>query len=115
MGAVPVKVISLASIGQLHRMIQCVVLGGALSVICVMGTSYLKGNYRMRMNNVRYNLIRDLMEYSLTMPYENTLNPEHLTKIELANISIINPMQGAGGIILTMLSLFGIYLHLSVF
>lgn len=59
------------------------------------------------MNKVRYNLIRDLMKYSLRMPYENTLNPEQLTKIELANTSIINPMQGAGGIILIMLSLFG--------
>lgn len=104
---VPAKIISLASVGQLHSMIQCVILGGLLSVICAMGTSYLKGNYRMRMNNVRYNLIRDLMKYSLRMPYENTLNPKQLTKIELANISIINPMQGAGGIILIMLSLFG--------
>ena len=47
------------------------------------------------------------MNYSLTMPYENTLDPDQLTKMELADRSISNPMQGAGGIILTMLSLFG--------
>lgn len=104
---VPSRVISLSSTGQIHSMMQYIILGGVLSVICAMGTSFLKGNYRMRMNKVRYNLIRDLMKYSLRMPYENTLNPEQLTKIELANTSIINPMQGAGGIILIMLSLFG--------
>lgn len=104
---VPAKIISLAAKNQLSLMIQLVVIGGGLAIICVMGTSYLKGNYRMRMNNVRYNLIRDLMEYSLTMPYEYTLNPEQLTRIELADKSIRSPMQGAGGIILTMLGLFG--------
>lgn len=104
---VPAKIISLAAKNELSLMIQLVVIGGGLAILCVMGTSYLKGNYRMRMNNVRYNLIRDLMEYSLTMPYEYTLNPEQLTKIELADKSILNPMQGAGGIILTMLGLFG--------
>ncbi len=104
---VPAKIISLASIGDSTMMIQYIIIGGLLSIICAMGTSYLRGNYRMRMNNVRYNLIRDLMEYSLTMPYENTLNPEQLTKIELADISVRSPMQGAGGIILIMLSLFG--------
>ncbi len=104
---VPAKIISLAAKNEVSLMIQVVVIGGGLAIICVMGTSYLKGNYRMRMNNVRYNLIRDLMEYSLTMPYEYTLNPDQLTKIELADKSIRSPMQGAGGIILTMLGLFG--------
>jgi len=59
------------------------------------------------MNKVRYHLIRDLMKYSLKMPYENTLHPEHLTKIELAHISVRSPMAGAGAIILNMLNLFG--------
>lgn len=104
---VPAKVISLISIGDSSNMIGWIIVGGILAVICAMGTSFLKGNYRMRMNNVRYNLIRDLMKYSLTMPYENTLNPEQLTKIELGDISVRSPMQGAGGIILIMLSLFG--------
>ncbi|MDR7856809.1 ABC transporter ATP-binding protein [Tissierella sp.] len=104
---VPAKVISLISMGDSSRMIGWVIVGGILAVICSMGTSYLRGNYRMRMNNVRYNLIRDLMKYSLTMPYENTLNPDQLTKIELGDISVRSPMQGAGGIILIMLSLFG--------
>lgn len=104
---VPAKIISLAGKNELSLMIQFLLIGGGLAIICVMGTSYLKGNYRMRMNNVRYNLIRDLMEYSLTMPYEYTLNPDQLTRIELADKSIRSPMQGAGGIILTMLGLFG--------
>lgn len=104
---VPVKVISLSGEGASSLMMQYVVLGGLLSVICAMGTSFLRGNYRMRMNNVRYHLIQDLMKYSLTMPYKNTLNPDQLTKIELADISVRSPVQGAGGIILNMLSLFG--------
>lgn len=104
---VPAKIITLVDKNDLSMMTQLVVIGGVIAIICVMGTSYLKGNYRMRMNNVRYNLIRDLMEYSLTMPYENTLNPEKLTKIELADKSILYPVQGAGAIILTMLGLFG--------
>lgn len=104
---VPTIVISLVDTAEFSKMMQFIILGGGLSIICTMGTSYLRGNYRMRMNKVRYNLIRDLMNYSLTMPYENTLDPEQLTKIELADKSISNPMQGAGGIILIMLSLFG--------
>ena len=104
---VPAKVISLTTEGNSSLMMQYVILGGLLSILCAMGTSFLRGNYRMRMNNVRYHLIRDLIEYSLTMPYENTLDPKQLTKIELADISVRGPMQGAGGIILMMLSLFG--------
>ncbi|NLY46592.1 MAG: ABC transporter ATP-binding protein [Tissierella sp.] len=104
---VPAKVISLTVEGDSSLMIQYVILGGLLSILCAMGTSFLRGNYRMRMNNVRYHLIRDLIEYSLTMPYENTLDPKQLTKIALADISVKGPMQGAGGIILMILSLFG--------
>lgn len=104
---VPTIVISLVDTAEFSKMMQFIIFGGGLSIICTMGTSYLRGNYRMRMNKVRYNLIRDLMNYSLTMPYGNTLDPEQLTKIELADKSISNPMQGAGGIILIMLSLFG--------
>lgn len=104
---VPAKLISLVASADYTAMIKFVTFGGILSVVCVMGTSYLRGSYRMRMNKVRYNFIRDLMNYSLTMPYENTLDPEQLTKMELADRSISNPIEGAGGIILTMLSLFG--------
>lgn len=104
---VPTKVISLTSTGDSSMMIPYIIVGGVLSVICTMGTSFLRGNYRMRMNNVRYHLIRDLMKYSLTMPYENTLNPDQLTRVELADISVRSPVQGAGGIVLSMLSLFG--------
>lgn len=104
---IPAKIISLSSTGDVSLMLRYVILGGVLSVLCTMGTSFLRGNYRMRMNNVRYHLIRDLMKHSLTMPYENTLNPEQLTKIELADISVRSPVQGAGGMILSMLNLFG--------
>ena len=80
---------------------------GAAAVISAFLLSFLKGNYRMRMNNVRYHLIRDLMRYSLEMPYENTLNPRKLDRIHLANDSVLDPQSGAGGIILTMLQISG--------
>lgn len=84
-------------------------IGSAAACAAVSGfiTEWLKGNYRMRMNTVRYHLIRDLTEASLRMPYQNTLYPETLDRIEFSRNSISSPHQGAGGIMLTLLPLFG--------
>ena len=59
-------------------------LGGAavLAIACTSALAYLRGNYRMRMNNIRYRLIRELIRYGMTMPYENTLNREKLDEIQ---------------------------------
>jgi len=78
-----------------------------VSMTCAWSLAFLRGNYRMRMNNVRYRLIRDLMRYSLTMPYENTLNKEKLDAIQKAREAVKNPWNGAGGLILTLLQVFG--------
>ncbi len=88
-------------------LIALVAGAGLLAMVCGFLISYWTGNYRMRMNGVRYHLIRDLMRHSLTMPYQNTLNPQVLADINFANDTVANPVRGAGGIILTLLRLFG--------
>ncbi|NLY20014.1 MAG: ABC transporter ATP-binding protein [Tissierellia bacterium] len=104
---VPAKIISLLDSGNIRVMVYYVLTGGILAIISVMGMEFLRGNFRMRMNKVRYFLIRDLIDYSLDMPYENTLHPDEITKIELADQAVAFPTRGAGGIILISLSLFG--------
>lgn len=103
----PARILDLAPSGQTEALILLVLVSGLFAVLASFLLAYLKGNYRMRMNNVRYHLIRDLMRYSLEMPYEDTLDPKKLDAIHLANDSVLNPQSGAGGIILTLLSLAG--------
>lgn len=91
-------------VSQLALLIGAAAVGAALFGFVA---EWLKGNYRMRMNNVRYHLIRDLTEASLRMPYQNTLYPETLDRIEFARNTVSSPHQGAGGIMLTLLPLFG--------
>lgn len=104
---VPAKIISLSSEKDFSKILMLLVIAGLVAVIASFTLSFLKGNYRMRMNNVRYRLIRDLMKFSLDMPYENTLNPKTLDELKLANESVLNPQAGAGGIILTLLQITG--------
>lgn len=82
-------------------------VAAVLAVTCTSMLSYLRGNYRMRMNNIRYRLIRELIRYSLTMPYENTLNRKKLDEIQRAYEAVYSPWEGAGGIMLTLLQVFG--------
>ncbi len=103
----PARILALAPSGQTQALLRLVLAAGLAAVLSSFLLSYLKGNYRMRMNNVRYHLIRDLMRYSLEMPYEDTLDPQKLDNIHLANDSVLNPLSGAGGIVLTLLALFG--------
>lgn len=104
---VPAQIISLSAQNDFSKILMLLVIAGVLAVFASFTLSFLKGNYRMRMNNVRYHLIRDLMKYSLDMPYENTLDPKTLDEIKLANNAVLNPQAGAGGIILTLLQILG--------
>lgn len=104
---VPAKIITFSTENNFSNILLLLVVTGLLAIIASFALSFLKGNYRMRMNNVRYHLIRDLMKFSLDMPYENTLNTKTLDEIKLANESVLNPQAGAGGIILTMLQIMG--------
>lgn len=82
-------------------------VAAVLAVACTSALAYLRGNYRMRMNNIRYRLIRELIRYGLSMPYENTLNRDKLDEIQRAYEAVYAPWQGAGGIMLTLLQVFG--------
>lgn len=104
---VPAKIISLSVDKDFSQILVLLVIAGLLAITASFTLSFLKGNYRMRMNNVRYHLIRDLMNFSLNMPFENTLNPKTLDELKLANDSVLNPRAGAGGIILTLLQITG--------
>ncbi len=103
----PALILRWAPAGRTASLLLLVLAAGLAAVLASFLLSFLKGNYRMRMNNVRYHLIRDLMRYSLEMPYEDTLDPQKLDDIHLANDSVLNPQSGAGGIILTLLTLTG--------
>ena len=103
---VPSLILRYAGVWDKGLLMRMIILAGLLAMACGFTVTYFKGNYRMRMNKVRYHLIQDLMAFSLKMPYENTLNPKVLDDIKFANETVLNPQRGAGGIILMMLSLF---------
>lgn len=104
---VPVLILRYYQSWQHNQLILLVASAAAAAALFGFVAEWLKGNYRMRMNNVRYNLIRDLTEASLRMPYQNTLYPEMLDRIEFSRNSVSSPFQGAGGIMLILLPLFG--------
>ena len=104
---VPAWILRYGAIWDRSTLILVIAGAGALAAGCGFAISFWTGNYRMRMNGVRYHLIRDLMAHSLRMPYQNTLDPQVLDDINFANETVSNPMRGAGGIILTLLRLFG--------
>ncbi len=104
---VPAWILRFGAVWDKSTLILVITGAGILAAGCGFAISFWTGNYRMRMNGVRYHLIRDLMAHSLRMPYQNTLDPQVLDDINFANETVSNPMRGAGGIILTLLRLFG--------
>lgn len=104
---VPAAILRNYQIWDLRQMILVVILAGIAAMAAGFIVAWLKGNYRMRMNNVRYHLIRDLTYVSLRMPYSKTLLPKTLDDINFAHSSVASPFQGAGMIMLTLLPLSG--------
>lgn len=104
---VPTKVISLSYTGDMRSILFYILTGGTVSIISVILLSFFIANFRMRANSVRYHLIRDISAYSLAMPYENLLDPNHLSKIQLAEEAIRNPRRGIMGILNISLRLIG--------
>lgn len=104
---VPAAILRNLQIWDLRQMILVVILAGIAAMAAGFIVAWLKGNYRMRMNNVRYHLIRDLTYVSLRMPYNKTLLPKTLDDINFANNSVSNTFRGAGKIMLTLLPLSG--------
>lgn len=103
---VPALILRNAAVWNTQTLVLVTLGAALLAMACGFTVTYFKGNYRMRMNKVRYQLIQDLMHYSLTMPYENTLDPKVLDDIKFANETVLNPTRGAGSIILLLLNLF---------
>lgn len=103
---VPALILRNAAVWNTQTLVLVTLGAALLAMACGFAVTYFKGNYRMRMNKVRYQLIQDLMHYSLTMPYENTLDPKVLDDIKFANETVLNPTRGAGSIILLLLNLF---------
>lgn len=104
----PSKLISLVSEGNTESVIPLILLVGAIAIIFSFLTSFITGNYRMRMNKIRYALIREVINFSLNMPFQATLDKDQLEKISGAKFAVSGPMHGAGGIILKLLNTLGL-------
>lgn len=74
--------------------------------------SFLTGNYRMRMNNLRYGLNTNIINYSLSLSYPKQQNKKYKEIITDAIRSIQYPFDGFGGIILHMPLIFGLIISL---
>lgn len=83
------------------------ILAGAFFFASLTGflTEYLQGNYRMKMNEVRYRFIRMLSEKTIGMDYPYTEDPDTLNDINTALRTIQSPLKGIG---LVILKLFGL-------
>lgn len=96
-------------LGEKRILVLIQVLGLALITASTVGflTEYLQGNFRMKMNTVRYNFIHMLNEKSMTMDFRYTEDPNTLNEINIALRTIQNPNNGIGIVILKLFSIFG--------
>lgn len=90
-----------------QRILFIVIGGFILSASCAFMTEFLRGNYRMRFNAVRYKLIEQLNLTTMTMPYPLTEDADILDKLRTISQTLLNPHAGAGGIMEKLLSIFG--------
>ena len=90
-----------------QRILIIVIGGFILSAFCAYMTEYLRGNYRMRFNAVRYKLIEELNLTTMTMAYPLTEDADILDKLRTISQTLLNPHAGAGGIMEKLLSIFG--------
>lgn len=65
-------------------------------------SSFLIGNYRMRMNRIRYSLNSKVISYSLNLSYKDQQDKKIKETITEANRAIEYPFDGFGGIVLYM-------------
>lgn len=64
--------------------------------------SFLTGNYRMRMNNLRYGLNNTIIEYSLNLSYEDQEDKKQKELIRDAMRAVEYPFDGFGGIVFNL-------------
>ena len=83
------------------------IVGFLLSAICAYMTEFLRGNYRMRFNAVRYKLIEQLNLTTMTMAYPLTEEADILDQLGTITRTLLNPHAGPGGIMEKLLTIFG--------
>lgn len=103
---VPANIIKNLSVYSVKDIIILVFISGIIAAFSIFIISMIRGNYRMKMNKVRYTCIRDLLKISLTMPYEKTMDTIIHDKIRRSSRSIQSPTIGMGRIILSSLDIF---------
>ena len=73
-----------------------------ISVISSFFDSFIMNNYRMKMNNIRYNCIRMVTRYSLYLPFDKQKDKIEIEKINNALKACQSPFDGVGGIMMSL-------------
>lgn len=73
-----------------------------LSTIISFFESYIMGNYRMKMNNIRYKYMNMVTKYALYLPYEEKMKKSESEKINSANKAVDSPFLGAGAVMMNL-------------
>ena len=77
--------------------------------------AFVMGNYRMRMNHVRYKLMNMITEYSLYLPYALKKEKKESEKISDAMKAVESPWLGAGGIMMDLPNVFSMMISIGGF
>lgn len=77
--------------------------------------AFVMGNYRMRMNHVRYKLMNMITEYSLYLPYAKKKEKTESEKISDAMKAVESPWSGAGGIMMDLPNVFSMVISIGGF
>ena len=77
--------------------------------------AFVMGNYRMRMNHVRYKLMNMITEYSLYLPYAKKKEKTESEKISDAMKAVESPWNGAGGIMMDLPNVFSMVISIGGF
>ena len=73
-----------------------------ISAISSFFDSFIMNNYRMKMNNIRYNCIRMVTRYSLYLPFDKQKDKIEIEKINNALKACQSPFDGVGGIMMSL-------------
>lgn len=73
-----------------------------VSAISSFFDSFIMNNYRMKMNNIRYNCIRMVTRYSLYLPFDKQKDKIEIEKINNALKACQSPFDGVGGIMMSL-------------
>lgn len=103
----PKWIIDLGLAGRTETLVFVALGTGLVSALLQFSTNSLQGNYRMRMNQVRYALFRDFFRSVLQLPYEDNLVPERRSEVHLHRMVLSSPYAGIGACVRILLGLFG--------